>query len=74
LNPIEDPVIPIKAKELSEEEAEAARAAKQSGPSPAKIEKVMDNVASMAIDAMTKEIKFETLAEKEELERQRMED
>jgi len=74
LNPIDDPVLPIKAKALSDEEAEAARNAKQQGPSPAKVEKVMDNVASMAIDAMTKEIKFETLAEKEELDRQRLED
>jgi len=29
----------------------------------------MNNVATMAIDAMSKEIKYESLAEKEELDR-----
>jgi len=34
----------------------------------------MGGVTSMAIDALSKEIKYESLAEKEELDRQKMED
>jgi len=34
----------------------------------------MGGVTEMAVDAMSKEIKFESLAEKEEIEREKMED
>jgi hypothetical protein len=34
----------------------------------------MSSVTSMAVDAMSKEIKFESLAEKEEVDREKMED
>jgi len=34
----------------------------------------MGSVTSMAVDAMSKEIKFESLAEKEEIDREKQED
>jgi hypothetical protein len=34
----------------------------------------MGSVTNMAVDAMAKEIKFESLAEKEEIDREKLED